>query len=424
MRMAAIGADYVGFAATDRGMIADADGPVGPDRVRLVLDGLTVPVAGPTDRPVTATLVVVDPVEWVGVARRAGWEVGPVGETGWRTAWMPAGLPPDGRARVLHVWDAPTRTAQDDLMAAAAGVYQDGGKIAPLGALRRAAWWFRTVGHAYHGTPGLATLDVVRRMAARADRDGGPARYPVAQVTRPAGVPSSGELVWRAPTRTRREHGQVYQWDMRAAYLAAAGAAELGWGEPVPTGTDPEHGAPGWYRVRPEKAALTVAGVPVVDKARIGRDGTVWVTEPLVRWWSEYGTPVEIIDSITSRTHGRLMRSWAERWRDILARSPWEPGRNVLKLGYVQAIGLLGRPAGRLARPDWHDTIRATARVSMLRRVARVYAATGLTPCRVNTDAAFYRLTDAGQVDAVSACIGLGDRIGNMRYEGEYVDAA
>src|SRR5690554_7420024 len=46
------------------------------------------------------------------------------------------------------------------------------------------------------------------------------------------------------------------------------------------------------------------------------------------------------------------------------------------------------------SRPDWHDTIRGQARVSMLRRVHRVATNAGHEPAQVNVDAVYYTERD------------------------------
>lgn len=350
-------------------------------------------------------------VTQVNAARWSTRPADPIGPSGWWTA-MPAPGHEAPSGTVVHVWEPARSTVPDDLATAHRGVYlpED---LPPPGidgqqAAQAAAWWLRTTGRHYHGTAGLATLDVLRESVCGGR--GAPAR----RVDRPAEVAPSPDLVW---TPRRRPTGPVSQvWDMRAAYLAAASAVTLGWGAPLPAGPHPPDDAVGWFRILvPSKR--DVAGVPVVDPGTVARDGTAWVTRPTLDFLRDmHGKRCEIIDSYVSRTSGRLLRTWAEWWRDMLS-APGLPAdrRGLLKIGYTAAIGMLGRPGVALHRPDWHDAIKAQARVSMLRRIQRVHFYTHLTPASVKVDAVSYVVGNTEACDTIDTHIGVGPRIGNMR---------
>ena len=124
-------------------------------------------------------------------------------------------------------------------------------------------------------------------------------------------------------------------------------------------------------------------------------------------------TDVELIDSITTSDGGRWLRSWAERWRDALL----EPRlRAVLKRGYAEAVGLMAVESGGIFRPDVRHIIGQRVAVQIARRAREVKQGTGISPIQINVDSLYYPTTvDVAQV---SALIGVGDKIGQMRYEG------
>jgi hypothetical protein len=339
-----------------------------------------------------------------------GYRVGEPGPSGWAVAYR------DGHAVHIYRTAAADPDSRCDLLGSI-------GSGQPWDAVARLTWWREHTLTDYHGTPGLSALDALRRSLARADGRGPAVRVDRPEIAGQAPVQAVSELVWR---RRRAKERTGYRWDMRAAYLAAASSAELGWGAPRQTGPDPEQGAAGWYRIVCPEGGYVVGGVPVIDPDRIGRrDRTAWVAEPVVSFLREVGRPVEVVDSWTSPTRGRLLRTWAEQWRDVLARvHTRHGGRPLVKAAYVQAIGLLGRPGGLIYRPDWHDTIRAQARASMLRRIRRVADNTGgVTPVSVNIDAVYYDLKlSRDTAREIDQYIGTGNLMGNMAYEGKIVD--
>lgn len=240
--------------------------------------------------------------------------------------------------------------------------------------------------------------------------------------------PQEGPLGWQAAgdggsllalPEWAKALGFIHAFDARAAYLAAMGRADLsrsslrhtGPGTPI----DPQ--TPGYWLI-PERDYRLPCGVPILTSS--GDRRHVWVATPTAGFLIEmglldYGDAVDswsVPDhTVTNRKTGkkrkvrdgaRLMKSTAERIRDGLldipegTEDPDEAAvRKVIKSGYSELVGQFKTDSGAVRRSDWRDTIVAVANVTILRRVHQAWEATGgeqggITPVRLNTDAAYY----------------------------------
>lgn len=284
---------------------------------------------------------------------------------------------------------------------------------APAAMARRLAWWHDTTGQPYRTSLGVATVATIlaslREMGDGKDK----------------GVPTLVLRDWDAKTkvmgqgdihyRTTKPHNAetVWQWDMRSAYLASAAQAYLAYGPlrntgnlPADTNTGP---AAGYYRIIVDDAFRLV-----LNPNRIERDGSTWCTHEMIRYLRELGHAPLTVDSWTARTSGRLLRTWAEWWRDLQAGHPRQG--EYLKAGYAQAFGMMASPGGLLYRRDWNHAIEDRTRVSLLRRIGRLDARYPVL--RINVDAVQFAEGTYADRDAIAEMIGEGPHIGNMKFEG------
>lgn len=314
----------------------------------------------------------------------------------------------------------------------------------------------KLVGASYRATAGVAGLGLLRNLydrpvparrpvtTATGSKAAGPVRYVPRPEPRfiwnaPDKIVGAGDLSWRRVPSAEERAGMrnVFAYDTRASYLAAAQGARLGWHAPKQTGAitwDPAQS--GLYRVRvPVGAEWADArrGVPVVNPNRINSDRTTWVAGPVLAFLSERGYALpEIVDSWTcSGVGGRdvrmditgsYLRDWAERLRDATpdAVTAGDPHlRRAIKDTYAHGVGLLARPGGRVYRQDWAATIIDEARCRLLRKIYGWHDSTGQWPLQVKTDCVWYA---ANTDDAVGmgVLIGIGPFIGNLRYEPEH----
>lgn len=187
---------------------------------------------------------------------------------------------------------------------------------------------------------------------------------------------------WRRPLEpAEREAAWVHHYDGNAAYLAAWGVAELGFGEPAAAGEFLES-QPGIWLVDgdPSAAALAERGLPPVLEAG-DVDGERWVTTPTLRRVVEVtGEVPRIRGSFVWPNRSRYLRATAELLREARAElRSTSDAADRLALEGVKAIYRVetGRLSSTMveertgwARPDWGDMIRGGARANLHRLLA------------------------------------------------------
>jgi len=288
----------------------------------------------------------------------------------------------------------------------------------------RLSAWFDQTGTQYYLSPGVSTENNLLNEAKNS------------HLAPPVWSLANGNSVlhgWEPPARINsitfkakgwRPGVAAHQWDMRRAFLNALGAVELPLAQLHHTGDKPTTSRCGYYRVfSPNPHPEWMFGKP-------DRQGTVWVTQSSLELIRRRSDHVDVVDSWTpvgktddegeDRTgHRRLFRGWAEEWSRLLDKPNPLP---AYKLGYAEMIGMWASRGGFIYRPDWRHMIIDHVRASIARRVAKVEAHTpGLWPARINTDAVYYKANgNPGPlaVGPMNELLGVGDRPGNMRYEG------
>jgi len=213
------------------------------------------------------------------------------------------------------------------------------------------------------------------------------------------------DLKWRSRHKIR---GTLHRWDMRAAYLNAASLVDLPYG-PLRRGLF-SNTAVGYYQIRITTAQARELHLPAPD-----RKGVMWVTHSMLPLLTLVRH--ELIDSWQTDDSGRILRSWAEYWRDLLVVHPTL--RVPLKRGYAEAFGLMGAKTTGIYRPDWRHMIIDRVRASLIHRLQRVESVhCGLRPFKVDVDSVWYDLPNELFPYTLGQTLGVGDKIGQMRYEG------
>jgi hypothetical protein len=269
--------------------------------------------------------------------------------------------------------------------------------------------WEATLGTEWKMTDGVSTLINMKAIARN--------KQPRWRLVDPAHLeywspPHHVQDLHHVTARKPDARGDVHRWDMRSAYLAAAGMVNLPYRQLTPYRIWDHTADVGYYRVRITRDQAAQMFLPRPD-----RTGCVWVTHPMldiVRRASH-----EIVEAWTSDDHGRILRPWSEGWRDAIIRCPLL--RPALKLGYAQAVGLMGSRTKGIYRPDWRHIIIGHVRASVTRRIIAVQVATGLRPYKVDVDSVYYDVLPIGAgrtVGTIDQALGVGPNIGNMRYEG------
>lgn len=265
--------------------------------------------------------------------------------------------------------------------------------------------WHALTGAEYRTSPAVAAVASIREITKRHKR---PPRWilqnkATAEWWQPPGQIHDLNYNMAEPWR------QLYFYDRRAAYLASAAAVQLPYGELRPTGYDYDPRC-GYYNVRINNMSGWL-GVPVAEMlGPPDHNGAVWVCQDTLAVLRDNGWNCEVIDSWSTDQSGRILRPWAEKWRDAMeSMSPL--ARPALKAGYAQALGgLFAVPRGTVYRPDFRHMIMDNNRAHMLRVALSVYKHNGIWPSRVTVDALYYHQPQP--------TIPLGDRIGNMVAQG------
>lgn len=214
-----------------------------------------------------------------------------------------------------------------------------------------------------------------------------------------------GPLTWkRELTEEERAMGYVIPFDLRRAYLAAMGNANLAAKALVHEGI-----SGGFDKTR--AGYWLVPGVwqpyPMLPDLTGGRD---WIPTPLVSLCLAHGMPEEMIQDawlapgLTSHSL-RIGREPARRIRDALAAFPSEPEgpdaevHDAIKGLYSEGVGMLGTNRTLVQRRDWADMILATSKLAFLSKVIEVGKTTGWSednptggrwPIKLDTDCAYY----------------------------------
>jgi hypothetical protein len=208
----------------------------------------------------------------------------------------------------------------------------------------------------------------------------------------------AGDLNWRRePQDHEKAMGHVWAFDVRAMYLAAAASVMLGHDAPTNMGAIGfDESLAGFWRIdtNGHRWARPSAGVPIINSHRILRDGSTWVTTPVLRYIRQVGMPMpEILDSWVSTYSGKWLEGWAKQLRDALpdAVTAGDPRlRGSIKGTYVEAIAMMSTPGGRIFRPDWTWLIRDEARMRLIRKVHKAYRDCAVWPLRVKVDCVWY----------------------------------
>lgn len=355
------------------------------------------------------------------------------GETPESTGWLTRAVTLDYDQRrdvYLHTGFLPQLQADDMVLRHVAGDHQpfveDYDRDACLQlVIRRLVAWRELTGVDYHTHPAVAAIVAMKRHTHPAPR------WILRNHTGYASGPFAGDGWWTPPAPIVDLHAGgpdgilSTTWDRRGAYLASAAAVELPYRQLRQTGYDYDP-ACGYYRVSLANTPLArYYAALLAQSADPTGDGTVWVCHPTLRVLSETASLVEVVDSWTTgnlpgKEHGRILRPWAEKWRDALAGfdalasdQTIRDTRAALKQGYTQALGgLLTVKAGTIYRPDWRHMIIDHNRAHMLRIIARMWHTRGVLPLEIKVDAITY---EGEPSDAIDETIGVGPRIGNMR---------
>jgi hypothetical protein len=321
--------------------------------------------------------------------RRFGWTVADQWQP-WNILRRPA---LGGAEHVLHVGLMPRIEAEPERFPLLADTAAQ--------TVRRLVRWRHLAGVTYHGTPGVAGVELLRRRVGSLGRPRLAPRWHAGAGWSKT-IPHTCEQDYSPRQWSRGLDDATVAYDLNRAYLAAAGNALV-------ARNDLQHvSRPEW---QPRAAGYWLVELspwqladrmpdPAGYAPRAG--GIRWLTTPTVR----------LLDELTDAGHyggysihdawiapgSRVTAGWAstlngicQHWHAI----PDDPDgpaaiRAAGKAAYRETIGLFDRPGGMIYRPDWRHTIIATARVNLWRALWQLGERDGVWPLAVDVDAAYY----------------------------------
>lgn len=331
---------------------------------------------------------------------------------------------PERRRIILCVLDRLSGTHADSLFRAG---WPGRRILANLSAVRD------LLGVPFYASPGTTGITLMRKVG---DRQAARIRPPWRSGELPREVAQATALTWRSPEYPATGAPTGHQWDVRAAYLAAASAATLGVDEPTLVDSPPwDRSRAGWWRIPREWAwsVIPTGAPPLWDRRAEQPDGRVWLSTPIMAEIQarRAATGANLFapeHGLLSTQSSRLLRVWAQVIRDALRGAQLEAHPvpevvDVLKDVYRQAVGMLASPGGSVYRRDWHCTIVDLAKVLLWRKIAHVHMITGVWPLSVATDAVIYsaetvRRWESGNGSSFGELLAVGNHIGNFRYKG------
>lgn len=340
-------------------------------------------------------------VELLHPARAEDWRVS--GLSAWMTLWAP------GRPTVhVAVWPWLAESAQGSLS----------------GFLGTLTAYHALVGGSYHTTPGVAGVGLLRDRYAPGAAPYWAPSFDGCEAIRGTADDAAG-FMWTTPSAIRcpaADH--VHGYDVNRQYLSAAANAELAVGQLGHTGRIRfDQTRAGYWLISPQAWNVPHMPHPAGGGPRRGGMRGSWVTTPTMRLLNEIAdhgfiAGPDVIDSWTADKSARIMRPWAEAIRDGLNRAEritepafvdrLKPAEVIplLKQTYRETVGMLGRPGGRVYRPDWRHTIAALARANLYRRLWSIGHRTGRWPRQIKADAVYYASHDPDPI-ATAETLGL-----------------
>ena len=214
----------------------------------------------------------------------------------------------------------------------------------------------------------------------------------------------------RKPTDDEAAMTYVHAYDRGGSYPAAIAGLELPIGEPIhhPDGAQFDPKLPGYWQIEvPESQDWLL---PFLLNPRGHKfNGPKWVCTPRLERAIALGYQPTILEAYVWPQHGRILRGWYERFRDVaLKLDTADPDdravRDQAKIARVAGIGLMGSlqhmegKTGYSPERRYHIVSKASA--SIIYKLQQIGANSGQWPLACITDTVLYASNDPDPVSA------------------------
>lgn len=214
----------------------------------------------------------------------------------------------------------------------------------------------------------------------------------------------------RKPTDDESAMTYVHAYDRGGSYPAAIAGLELPIGDPVhhPDGVPFDASLPGYWQIEvpePQDWLLPFLLNPRGHKF----NGPKWVCTPRLERAIALGYQPAILEAYVWPQHGRILRGWYERVRDIAlkldtADADDKAVRDQAKIARVAGIGLMGslqHMEGKTGfSPERRYHIVSKASASIIYKLQQIGADSGRWPLALITDTVLYASNDPDPVSA------------------------
>ena len=208
----------------------------------------------------------------------------------------------------------------------------------------------------------------------------------------------------RKPTQDEAAMTYIHAYDRGGSYPSAAISLELPIGDPIhhPQGVEFNPKSPGYWRIEIPEAQDWL--LPDLLNPRGHKfTGPKWVCTPRLERAIALGHQPEILEAYVWPEHGRILRTWAERFRDLSANldtgAPDDTAvRDQAKVARSAGIGLLGSlqhlEGKRGFSPERRYHIVSKASANIIHKLHQIGVSTGRWPLAVWRDTVLYASDD------------------------------
>lgn len=208
----------------------------------------------------------------------------------------------------------------------------------------------------------------------------------------------------RKPTEDEAAMTYIHAYDRGGSYPSAAISLELPIGDPIhhPDGVEFNPKLPGYWHIEVPEAQDWL--LPYLLNPRGHKfSGPKWVCTPRLERAVVLGYQPEILEAYVWPQHGRILRTWAERFRDLSANldtgAPDDTAvRDQAKVARSAGLGLLGSlqhlEGKRGFSPERRYHIVSKASANIIHKLHQIGVSTGRWPLAVWRDTVLYASDD------------------------------
>lgn len=303
----------------------------------------------------------------------------------------------------------------------------------PAGIARRLQMFADGLGYPLKISAGGTAVDLMLelRPRTRSPQEWLEVVYAPSKFNQPFGISDvESDFDWsRKPTDDEAAMTYVHAYDRGGSYPSVAISLELPIGDPVhhPAGVEFDPKLPGYWQIDVPDAQDWL--LPYVLNPRGHKfNGPKWVCTPRLERAIALGYRPAILEAYVWPQHGRILRTWAERFRDLSVSldtgAPDDTAvRDQAKIARSAGLGLLGSlqhlEGKRGFSPERRFHVVSKASANIIHKLHQIGVASGRWPLAVWRDTVLYASDDPNPASAwPGEAKSLGRGFGQYKHEG------